>query len=599
MAKKKIHSGNPTGVQENINPQKGEKISSKTVADEHILALPNPPSLTGNPLKDDFRNFLWAVWRELDLPAPTPVQMDIAHYLQNGPSRRVVMGYRGVGKSWIASTKAAWNLYRDPNYNNLVVSASKDRSDSFSIFTKRLLADMPFLEHLVPDDRNARWSNVVFDVKGSGASHSPSVKSVGITGQITGSRADEIIADDIETLNNSLTQLMRDRVSEQVKEFDAVLKPGDDKYITYLGTPQLEDSLYLHLMERGYAVRIWPSRVPEDPEKYRGSLAPMIQEMIEHGIRAGTPTDPDRFTDEDLTRRSVSYGKAGFALQYQLDTSLSDADKHPLKVGDLITYSLDPEQGPVKFAWGQDRDNVLNEVSSPGMAGDKFFRPMWRADTVAPYTGCHMFIDPSGGGQDETAYAVVKYLYGYLFLVDSGGFTSGFSEVTLSSLAGIAKQHGVNSVQVEKNFGDGMFTELLKPVFNRTHPVSIEEVRVSTQKERRICDVLEPVLMQHRLVVDKKVVEKDVHETNEPRRGLFYQMTRITRNKGALVHDDRLDALAGAVAYWVEAMAQDHEDGERKRKEELRDMEIQKFIDSWGPPPGHKGRRVWQDLPEV
>lgn len=33
---------------------------------------------------------------------------------------------------------------------------------------------------------------------------------------------------------------------------------------------------------------------------------------------------------------------------------------------------------------------------------------------------------------------------------------------------------------------------------------------------------------------------------------MFYQMTRITKERGALKHDDRLDALAMAVAYWVE-----------------------------------------------
>ena len=48
---------------------------------------------------------------------------------------------------------------------------------------------------------------------------------MGVTGQLTGSRADLIIADDVESANNSQTQLMRDRLSETVKEFDAIIKP--------------------------------------------------------------------------------------------------------------------------------------------------------------------------------------------------------------------------------------------------------------------------------------------------------------------------------------------------------------------------------------
>ena len=39
----------------------------------------------------------------------------------------------------------------------------------------------------------------------------------------------------------------------------------------------------------------------------------------------------------------------------------------------------------------------------------------------------------------------------------------------------------------------------------------------------------------------------------------MYQMTRITAERGALTNDDRLDALAMAVQYWVDAMAQDAE----------------------------------------
>ena len=49
----------------------------------------------------DFRNFLYLAWRHLSLPSPTPVQFDIADYLQNAPRRAVIQAFRGVGKSWI------------------------------------------------------------------------------------------------------------------------------------------------------------------------------------------------------------------------------------------------------------------------------------------------------------------------------------------------------------------------------------------------------------------------------------------------------------------------------------------------------------------
>ena len=179
------------------------------------------------------------IWNHLNLPSPTPIQYDMGQYLQTGPRRMLIEGFRGVGKSWITSGFACWTLLNDPQAKILVVSASKDRADAFSSFVKRLISEVPILQHLQAGP-GQRDSMISFDVGPATASHSPSVKSVGITGQISGSRANVLIADDTETPGNSQTQTMRDRLSEAVKEFDAVIVPG--ARIIYLGTPQTEMS---------------------------------------------------------------------------------------------------------------------------------------------------------------------------------------------------------------------------------------------------------------------------------------------------------------------------------------------------------------------
>ncbi|WP_018868268.1 MULTISPECIES: phage terminase large subunit [unclassified Thioalkalivibrio] len=537
-----------------------------------------------HPLQD-FRNFLFLVWTFLweagaitaPKPDPTAVQYDIAYYLQHGPRRKVIEAFRGVGKSWITAAYVCWRLLLNPHLNFLVVSASKDRSDQFSIFTKRLIYELPILAHLKPKD-NQRTSNIAFDVGPAGVSHSPSVKSVGITGQMTGSRADEIIADDVESLNNSLTQLMRDVLGERIKEFDAILKPGGN--ITYLGTPQTEMSIYNVLEDRGYQIRVWPARIPKDPSKYGNRLAPYIMGLIEHGAKEGQPTDPQRFSHEDLLEREASYGKSGFALQFMLDTTLSDADKYPLKLKDLIVMPLDTRMAPVKVVWSSGREYVTQGVPVVGLAGDRFYGPMWVDTSLAEYTGAMMFIDPSGRGTDETSYAVVKMLHGWLYLVDVGGFTGGYEDATLEKLAKIARLHQVNIVQAEPNFGDGMFLELFRPHLQRHHACRLEEgPRVSQQKERRIIDILEPVLTQHRLVVDEALIKKDFDSAPEAKYGLFYQMTRLTRDRGSLAHDDRLDALSGAVAYWVDQLGRDTEKAAQSHREELLQQELDKFMD--------------------
>lgn len=148
-----------------------------------------------DPLASDFRAFLVLVWQHLNLPYPTPIQLDIASYLQFGPNRRVITAYRGVGKSWITSAYVVWRLRNDPSLKFLVVSASKDRADNFTTFTLRLIAEMPILQCLMPQD-GQRCSKVAFDVGPALADHSPSVTSKGITSQLSGSRADEIVSDD-------------------------------------------------------------------------------------------------------------------------------------------------------------------------------------------------------------------------------------------------------------------------------------------------------------------------------------------------------------------------------------------------------------------
>ena len=531
----------------------------------------------------DFRNFTYYVWQHLALPEPTPVQYDIAQYLQNSPKRCIIEAFRGVGKSYITAAYVVHQLLLDPQLKFMVVSASKARADDFSTFTQRLIMELPLCRHLIPKD-SQRWSKIAFDVAPAKASGSPSVKSVGVTGQLTGSRADIIIADDVEVPNNSMTHMMREKLGETVKEFDAVLKPTGK--IIYLGTPQNEMSLYNVLLNRGYEMRVWPARYPtlERAEKaYGGKLAPTLYESLQTNLEAvyGLPTDPKRFDDDDLLERELSYGRSGFALQFMLDTSLSDANKYPLKLSDLLVYSCDKDTAPEKLVYGIFKP--LPDLPNVGLSGDKFYAP---EDTVgrADYTGSVLAIDPSGRGSDETAYAVVKMLNGFLHVVDAGGVAGGYSESTLQHLCDLAKIHKVNMVLVESNFGDGMFTELLKPYLLKTHPVAVEEVRHSKQKEHRIIDTLEPVMNQHRLVIDPKVIQKDYDSVQSmpPEKGikymLTYQMTRITKQRGALAHDDRLDVLAMAVQYWTDQMAADADTEIRTRKEELLDFELDKFM---------------------
>jgi len=537
--------------------------------------------------KASFALFLFATWKHLGLPHPTPRQIEIANYLQYGSKRDMIQAFRGVGKSWITSAFVCWLLLCDPQLKILVVSASKERSDAFTIFTLKLIKEMPMLKHLTPR-HDQRESSVAFEVAPSRNAHAPSVKSAGIKGQITGSRADVIIADDIEIPGNSATDTMREELVERVGEFNDILVPEGKPRIIFLGTPQTEESIYNKLRNKGYNCRIWTARYPtaKQIEGYGGALAPsLLSELQANPTLLGQPTDPQRFHEMDLTEREASKGRSSFALQFMLDTTLSDANKYPLKTGDMICMELNPDKAPSFIQYGSAPEQVIKSLRNVGFAGDRFHRPMmYDKDRWKKYESIVMAIDPAGRGKDETGYAVVGQLHGKLFVLAIGGLQGGYDDETLKELANIAKNNKVRQIVIEANFGDGMYTKLFSPVLHRIYPCTIEEVKHSIQKEMRIIDTLEPVLNQHKLVFDISELEKDIaflvdNPERNQRYSFCHQLTRITRLRGALKHDDRLDSLCIAVDYFVESMDRDEIKADQDHKDQLLAAEIKRHLE--------------------
>lgn len=539
-------------------------------------------------LRGNFLKFLWYVWtRLLLLPEPTRVQKDIARFLVGGSRRRFIQAFRGVGKTFLTAAYVVWRLWRNPDLKIMIVSANEAFATEIASFIKQII------EHEAGDDLWAelrprpgqRTSALVFDVGPAKADKSPSVKAVGITGQLTGSRADLVISDDVEVPKNSETETMREKLENKTKEYAAILKP--DGEIVYLGTPQSEQSIYRQLPEKGYEVRVWPARYPtaDKLKNYRGFLAPLLQADIDanpelmrptSSMLGGAPTDPGRFNDMDLIERETEYRQAGFLLQYQLDTTLSDAERYPLKTRDLIVTDLDKKVGPAHLIWSSDPDLTIKDIENVGFDGDRLYRPMRHQTEFLPYTGSVMHIDPSGRGSDRTTYCVTKFLCGYIFVTAWGGFTDGYSPETLAELAKISQRHEVDTIVTEDNFGDGMFGKLLETHVNAIRPCRIEGTRVHGMKESRIIGWLEPVMKQHRLVMDLSVLRADLLAPMA-HRGL-YQLTHICDARGALKHDDMIDVLSMGCAHWAEYLNADAKKAEEDRIKRIEEENERRFF---------------------
>ena len=537
-------------------------------------------------LRASFPLFLALVWKSLDLPRPTRAQIAIATYLQNGPKRLQISAFRGLCKSWIAAAFALWILYRDRDKKIMVVSASKQRADDFTIFCQKCLIEIPWLQHLTPKDDDQRWSRVSFDVYGCRPAQSPSVKSVGITGQITGSRADVILFDDVEVPSDSATDMMREKLLQLVTEGESVLTPRDDSRIVFLGTPQTTFTIYRTLRERNYLPMVWPARYPKTLVGYEDILAPELQADIDkQGLEAlaWKPTDT-RFSELNLLEREQSMSRSNFMLQFQLDTSLSDAQKFPLKIADIICLPLDGKVGPSSLVWRTDKSTLL-DLPCVALPGDRWYGPQETGPSV-PFGETIVAVDPSGRGKDETVALVLSQINGNLFLREIYASQDGYSDKTLCGILRMAGKFKATKVLIESNFGDGLVMEVMKKhAIEMKVGVEFEEVRSTTRKEDRIIDTMEPVLNQHRLVVDSRLVTWDYQSNHDMApeerlpRMLMYQLTRMCREKGAVKHDDRLDCLSLGVKYFQDVMAISQKDALVQENRERWNRMLTAFID--------------------
>ena len=396
-----------------------------------------------------------------------------------------------------------------------------------------------------------------------------------------------MILDDIEVPGNSMTELMREKLLQLCTEAESILTPKDDSRIMYLGTPQTTFTVYKKLAERSYKPFVWPARYPRKVEQYADTLAPALHEDMEKGAQPWETTDPDRFDDEDLIEREASMGRSNFMLQFMLDTSLSDAEKFPLKAADLIVSSVNPTEAPEHIVWCSDPCNIIKDLPTVGLPGDYFYSPMSISGEWDSYTETICSVDPSGRGSDETAAAYLSQRNGFLYLHEMRAYRDGYSDRTLLDILKGCKKYGVSKLLIETNFGDGIVGELFKKHIQQTkQSIDIEEVRANVRKEDRIIDALEPVMNQHRLVVDRKVIEWDFASNPDepPERRLlymlFYQMSRMCREKDAVKHDDRLDCLAQGVKWFTEAMSiSDHEMAKQRRQEDWKDIQ-EAFLDN-------------------
>lgn len=514
-------------------------------------------------VKEDFRNHLYFCFKYLGLGEPTRIQYEISREIQEGANDCILAAGRGTGKSTITACIASWEWLRDPNLTFLVLSNTQSKAIDFVSQARKILSVVPYCQHLMPrdiDKDNALGFNIAVRSK---FTQDLSCAARGITGQITGLHADRIVLDDIEVSGKNETPLGKEALLKKLAELESIRNKGSR--VIFLGTPHYQDSVY-NVLKESYPMIKYPAEMPDPSIPYEiEDVAPWILDL---GLEPGKPTQPERFDDELLADRKAKIGPSHYALQYKLVTSLADMDKYPLKLRDLLVYDVDPNVAPTRIIW--QGLNMMHGIPMHGISGDAVMEPMHISSEYMPYQHTHMAIDTSGRGTNETGICIASVMSGTVFIHKLIGLEGGYDEVTLKKICKLVNQYSIPLIRIESNFGDGMFTKILAPVLanNCPHQVGIEEFKVTGHKEKRIIDILEPVMASHRLVIDREAI-KD-HENQ-------IQITRLHRGKGALKNDDRIDALSHAVAFYRDHMAVD----KTKATEDMKRKEWEKTVKNW------------------
>lgn len=318
-----------------------------------------------------------------------------------------------------------------------------------------------------------------------------------------------------------------------------------------------------------------PARYPNpNDERQMLRLAPMLADDLELETHSyGDPTYPSYYPDSLLVEREAIMGPSMFALQMLLDTTLSDKDRYPLRLSNIMVWDMAGNMAPVNMIWGT---MYPVDVECPGLSGDRWYAPAHMDQRWAEFENTVMYVDPAGRGEDQTGYCIARGLNGLIHIPECDGLEGGHDDSALIKLATVAAKYNVKTVIVESNWGDGMYAKLLMPHLSRiAGSVAVEEKASRGQKELRIIETLEPLMAQHRLCFSKEVAKNQV---------LGNQITRITRDKNSLRHDDQVEALAGAVAWFKDNMSLDSQ----KRADSMEQLQVEKvareFIRDWHNP---------------
>jgi hypothetical protein len=399
--------------------------------------------------------FIWADFKGWNVPS---FHVDICKWLERKGRVSVLEVFRGAAKSTITALYMAWKLRADPTYRFLVQSADDLTSSKMSADAQHVLSMHPLCIGM----KGRLWQTIRFSVLGNPDHRNASVTAQGIMGNVTSSRANEVIFDDVEVPKNVMTPGLRETLRRRISDSTHILVPGGSK--TYIGTPHTHDSLY-------------------EEEIKAGADALVIPLFDKNGKSVWS----DYFTEEE-----IAFRRKECKTQNEWDS------QYLLKARPLHEIRLDPD----KIVPYQDMPVIrkANGQVALYIGGDRMI-------------GCSTYWDVALGkadSDDSVFSAMFTNSKGHLFWQVADALT-GEVDPQCEQICDKVEQFSIPGICIETNGPGGFVPAILrKHLKKRRLRCGVTEIHVTKNKTRRILDAFDTPLSggflhAHQSILDGKL----------------------------------------------------------------------------------------------
>ncbi len=419
----------------------------------------------------------------------------------SGDKRLLLQAFRSCGKSTIVGLFAAWLFYRDPSLRIIVLAADLMLARKMVRNVKRLIERHPLTAHLKPA-RADQWGADRFTVNRDKELRDPSMLAKGITANITGSRADVIICDDVEVPNTCDTADKRAALRERLAENEFVLVPNGTQL--YIGTPHSWYTIYADVAREEIG----------ETQPFLNGFSRLEIPVLDEG---GQSAWPERFALTDIERMRLAAGPNKFSAQMMLT---------PVNIAE---GRLDPAAfRRYEAALDYTKEIHLMLIGDRKMvSASAWWDPAFGSASGDASVLAVVFTDETGG----------YWLHRLEYIRAQSDSEQDEATQQCRKVAKVLKELYVPSVVVEIN-GIGRFLPniLRRELANARVPCAVREVSSNRAKDIRIMEAFDTVLAARLLHVHGSVyTTRFIGEVQEWRPG----------TKGG--RDDGLDAVAGAL----------------------------------------------------